>query len=380
MASTWSWSEWEAHEYDIKKTFSQTISDIQEFWSFAKAYMSLKKNDRQNERVLATTFTERYELPLAYHERYRIPFILLNKSLAPQNLPDSVYQEVRQLLHLYIDYQQKKTFQKILKIRHDREQLPIKAFQEEIVHAVREYQVVLIAGDTGCGKSTQVPQYLMEAGFRKIACTQPRRIACQALAKRVAYETLQEHGLRIAYQIRFEGTKTRATRILFLTEGVLLRQCAVDPLLMQYDVVILDEVHERHITCDFLLGILKRMIRDRPLLKLVLMSATINYELFSRYFDSCRVIKIPGRMYPVDVEYCPIGDEDGNLVDEKRIEERMASRNRVSILAKPSRVDAGKERAQKALYKDLESSLCKNRSHFIMNYFFQLLISRLWKE
>ena len=335
------WKEWESYERQIKHTLSPFVSNVHEFWEFAKAYVTAKRTSNESESVTATPFAQIHELPLRYHERYRIPFSILGL-VFDKELPDILCRETRHLLHVYTDYKQKKSFQKIWKILKDREELPIKAFQNHIVQAVHENQVVLIAGDTGCGKSTQVPQYLMEAGFRKMACTQPRRIACQSLAKRVAYETLQEYGSRIAYQIRFEGTKTHATRILFLTEGVLLRQCASDPLLMQYDVMILDEVHERHITCDFLLGILKAMIRDRPQLKLVLMSATVNHELFSRYFDSCTVVKVPGRMYPVEVIYRPSGDDDTRLVDEKAIEERQALGRTVSIIAKSTRMDPGK--------------------------------------
>ena len=135
-------------------------------------------------------------------------------------------------------------------------------------------------------------QYLLEAGFDKIACTQPRRIACISLAKRVSYETLNEYGSQVAFQVRFEKTKTSWTKILFLTEGLLLRQMSTDQLLTQYSVIVIDEVHERHIFTDFLLGVLKCLLKLRPDLKLVLMSATINISLFSNYFDGAPVIKV----------------------------------------------------------------------------------------
>ena len=137
-----------------------------------------------------------------------------------------------------------------------------------------------------------MPQYLLEAGFDKIACTQPRRIACISLAKRVSYETLNEYGSQVAFQVRFEKTKTSWTKILFLTEGLLLRQMSTDQLLTQYGVIVIDEVHERHIFTDFLLGVLKCLLKLRPDLKLVLMSATINISLFSNYFDGAPVIKV----------------------------------------------------------------------------------------
>jgi HrpA-like RNA helicase len=125
-------------------------------------------------------------------------------------------------------------------------------------------------GDTGCGKSTQVPQYLLQAGFSRIACTQPRRIACISLSKRVAYETLNEFGSTVGYQIRFEKSKTQATRIVFVTEGLVLRQISSDPTLSDYDIIVLDEVHERHLAGDFLLGVMKCLVQSRKDLKLVI--------------------------------------------------------------------------------------------------------------
>lgn len=126
----------------------------------------------------------------------------------------------------------------------------------------------------------------MESGYSRIACTQPRRIACYSLAKRVSYETQNTHGSQVAYQVRFDKTSTENTKILFLTEGVLLRQYASDPLLRMYDLIIVDEVHERHSSGDFLLSILKGIVIERPELKIVLMSATINAELFSGFFKA----------------------------------------------------------------------------------------------
>jgi HrpA-like RNA helicase len=162
----------------------------------------------------------------------------------------------------------------------------------------------------GCGKSTQVPQYLLHAGYNNICCSQPRRIACISLRKRVAYETCNEFGTQIGYQIRFEKSKSKHTKILFLTEGLLLRQVATDPLLSNYNVIILDEVHERHLSCDFLLGVMKCLIHQRSDdLKVILMSATINIELFSSYFGNCPVIQVPGRLYPIELQYFPISKE-----------------------------------------------------------------------
>lgn len=151
---------------------------------------------------------------------------------------------------------------------------------------------MLIAGDTGCGKSTQIPQYLLNAGFDGIVCTQPRRIAAVSLCKRVAFETLNEYGTHIGYQIRFEKHRSKHTKMIFLTEGLLLRQISSDAMLKDYNVIILDEIHERHLTCDFLLGVVKCLVQHRTDLKVILMSATINIQLFAQYFNNCPVVQV----------------------------------------------------------------------------------------
>lgn len=201
--------------------------------------------------------------------------------------------------------------QKLKKLRKSQQSLPIYQFKQKIIDTIRDNQVVILAGDTGCGKSTQLPQFLLSNGYTKIACTQPRRIACISLAKRVAFETLNEFGSQIAYQIRFERTKSARTRMLFLTEGLLLRQITADPLLSMYNVIILDEVHERHLHGDFLLGILKELLLKRGDLKLICMSATINIDLFSNYFEGkAPVICVPGRLYPIQLHYRPLNDRE----------------------------------------------------------------------
>ena len=228
-----------------------------------------------------------------------------------------------------------------VKVQTQRRELPVYQFRERVIDTVRSNQVTIIAADTGAGKSTQVPQFLMEAGFENIACTQPRRIACISLAKRVSYETMNIYGSQIAYQIRFEGTRTETTKVLFLTEGVLLRQFSSDPQLTQYDCIVIDEVHERHAMGDFLLGILKRVLRDRPTLKLVLMSATINSNLFSKYFNNAPLIEVPGRLFPVDIRYIPCAEEiDMNVVDPRLVEERKKAEFKRSIPAKSLGNDA----------------------------------------
>lgn len=209
-------------------------------------------------------------------------------------------------VQLSLDFCNDLKFKKIKELRKSQRELPIAERRREILQLLDNNQVLIVAGDTGCGKSTQVPQYLLQGGYTGIACTQPRRIACTSLARRVAHETLNAYGSEVAYQIRFETMKSKRTKILFLTEGLLLRQMEKDSLLQQYNVIILDEVHERHLNSDLLLGLLRDMIGKRDDLKLILMSATINLELFKDYFHGAPVIQVPGRLFPIQLRYHPI--------------------------------------------------------------------------
>lgn len=148
---------------------------------------------------------------------------------AARSLSADIREEYRKMLPIFEDFLQTRSFGRIVKLAKDKANLPIAAFADDIVDALRRNQAVVLAGDTGCGKSTQVPQYLLRAGFRNMCCTQPRRISAIALARRVSFETLNEHGAEVAFKIRFDSSRGQATRILFLTEGVLLRELASDP-------------------------------------------------------------------------------------------------------------------------------------------------------
>ncbi|KAE9553890.1 hypothetical protein FO519_002879 [Halicephalobus sp. NKZ332] len=152
---------------------------------------------------------------------------------------------------------------------------------------------------------SKVPQYLLHAGYCKIACTEPRRLACIALAHRVSSELMDELGDKVAYQTRFEKTRNSFTKLLFLTDGLLLRQMSMDHNLDQYQVVILDEVHERQLPGDLLCSLLRDLAARRSDFKLIIMSATINLKLFSEFFPSAPIIQIPGRLYPIQLKYCP---------------------------------------------------------------------------
>uniref|UniRef100_A0A452H9F0 Uncharacterized protein n=1 Tax=Gopherus agassizii TaxID=38772 RepID=A0A452H9F0_9SAUR len=261
-------------------------------------------------------------LPQEYDPRYRINLSVLSgdveglaqgRSGGPRRGPGVPAERLSQfraaLLH-YLDFAQKQSFAKLAKLQRERAALPIAQYRDRLLRAVAQNQVVVVAGDTGCGKSTQVPQYLLAAGYSHVACTQPRRIACISLAKRVGFESLHQYGAEVGYQIRFESTRSLATKIVFLTEGLLLRQVQRELALPGYQVLIADEVHERHLHSDFLLGVLRRLLPSRPDLKLVLMSATINIRLFAGYFGGAPVVQVPGRLFPITVVYQPIPQEE----------------------------------------------------------------------
>ncbi len=192
--------------------------------------------------------------------------------------------------------------------------LPITAHREEIVEAIRNHQVVVIAGETGSGKTTQIPKFSLEAGRGTtglIGCTQPRRIAASAMAERVAAELNCKLGETVGYQVRFRRKLTARTLIKFMTDGILLADSAADRFLNAYDTIILDEAHERSLNIDFLLGYIKQLLPRRPDLRVVVTSATIDTEKFSRHFSDAPVIEVSGRGYPVELLYLPLEEQSG---------------------------------------------------------------------
>ncbi|WP_376692549.1 ATP-dependent RNA helicase HrpA [Wenzhouxiangella sp. EGI_FJ10409] len=184
--------------------------------------------------------------------------------------------------------------------------LPIAAHAGDIIEAIREHQVVIVAGETGSGKSTQLPKLCLDAGRGErglIGCTQPRRIAARSVARRVAEELGTELGHAVGFQVRFTDRVSDQSYIKFMTDGILLAEVHRDRLLDAYDTLIIDEAHERSLNIDFLLGYLKRLTRRRPDLKIIITSATIDTERFAEHFDGAPVITVEGRGYPVDIQY-----------------------------------------------------------------------------
>ena len=194
--------------------------------------------------------------------------------------------------------------------------LPISARREEISEALNRHQVLIVAGDTGSGKSTQLPQYCLELGRGiegLIAHTQPRRLAARALAARIAEELSQPVGAAVGYRVRFADQVSPATRLVLMTDGLLLAELTSDPLLRRYDTIIVDEAHERTLNIDLLLGVLKRLLPKRPDLKLIVTSATLDVERVARFFGDAPILTVSGRMHPIEVRYTDNADEDPDL-------------------------------------------------------------------
>jgi ATP-dependent helicase HrpA len=195
-------------------------------------------------------------------------------------------------------------------------ELPISGRRDEIVGAIRDHQVLIVCGDTGSGKTTQLPKLAWLAGrgrAGRIGCTQPRRLAASSMARRVAEEMRCPLGHQVGYQVRFADHTTRETIIKFMTDGILLAETQADRSLRRYDALIIDEVHERSLNIDFILGYLNNLLPGRPDLKLILSSATLDAERFSRFFGNAPVITVEGRTYPIEDIYQPPHSDDEDL-------------------------------------------------------------------
>ncbi|WP_448810733.1 ATP-dependent RNA helicase HrpA [Agromyces bauzanensis] len=195
-------------------------------------------------------------------------------------------------------------------------ELPVSAQREEIARALRDHQVVIVAGATGSGKTTQLPKICLELGRESIAHTQPRRIAARTIAERISEELGVELGGLVGYQVRFTDRVSESTHVKVMTDGILLNEIHRDRELRRYDTIIIDEAHERSLNIDFLLGYLKRLLPRRPDLKVIVTSATIDPESFARHFADASgtpapVIEVSGRTYPVEVRYRPLVAEGG---------------------------------------------------------------------
>ena len=215
------------------------------------------------------------------------------------------------------EYQKKQ-----MTIAETKKSLPVFPFRESFLEAVEQHQVLIVEGETGSGKTTQLPQYLYESGFCKkineegeeitvkIGCTQPRRVAAMSVSARVAEEMNVKLGNEVGYSIRFEDCTSERTALHYMTDGMLLRVFLSEPDLKSYSVMIIDEAHERTLHTDILFGLIKDIARFRPDLKLIISSATLDAEKFSEFFDDAPIFRIPGRRFPVDIYYTKAPEAD----------------------------------------------------------------------
>jgi ATP-dependent helicase HrpA len=211
-------------------------------------------------------------------------------------------------------------------------ELPITARKDEIVAAIRANQVVVIAGETGSGKTTQLPKMCLDAGLgirAQIGCTQPRRVAALSISRRIAEELSVTWGREVGCKIRFDDRSSFETYIKLMTDGILLAEAQGDPQLSDYDAIIIDEAHERSLNIDFLLGHLKGLLAHRSDLKLIITSATIDTQMFSRHFNDAPIIEVSGRMYPVEVVYQSQADESDEQGDLNYVDAAVQAAERI---------------------------------------------------
>ena len=199
-------------------------------------------------------------------------------------------------------------------IQYQRKILPIFEYKEKILELLKTNQLIIIEGETGSGKTTQIPQYLYESGYcnnkKKICITQPRRVAAMSVATRVAFEMNVKCGHEVGYAIRFEENVTITTKIIYMTDGIFLRYLLSDNQMSDFSVIIIDEAHERSIYTDVIFGIIKQLIKKRKDLRVIISSATLSTTKFQNYFFEAPVVQVPGRRYPVDIYYTKSPEPD----------------------------------------------------------------------
>lgn len=198
-------------------------------------------------------------------------------------------------------------------------ELPVSGKKQQIADLIRQHQVVIIAGETGSGKTTQIPKICLELGLGVkgyIGHTQPRRLAARSVASRIAQELHCELGTTVGYKVRFNDQVQGNTLVKLMTDGILLAEIQQDRLLNEYDTIIIDEAHERSLNIDFILGYLKQLLPKRPDLKVIITSATIDVDRFSRHFNQAPIVEVSGRTYPVDVRYRPLQQNSEEVSDD----------------------------------------------------------------
>lgn len=265
---------------------------------------------------------------------------LLQRRLSENKPADRIQDEVIQLL----ERSEERVAKRQYSARIHYPDLPVSGRRDEIAKAIAEHQVVVVAGETGSGKTTQLPKICLELGLGRkgmIGHTQPRRLAARTVANRIAEELETSLGSTVGYQVRFTEQVADNTMVKLMTDGILLAETQNDRYLERYEVLIIDEAHERSLNIDFLLGYLHRILPKRPDLKVIITSATIDLERFSKHFNNAPVIEVSGRTYPVDVLYRPLEDLDEGT--DKSIPEGIvcAAEELIRMERKAGRTGAG---------------------------------------
>jgi len=210
--------------------------------------------------------------------------------------------------------------------------LPITKYKDKIIRSIKQHQILIISGETGSGKTTQIPKFCLEAGrgiFGKIGCTQPRRIAAISVSGRISEELGEKIGKTVGFKIRFKDQGSRDSHIKIMTDGILLAETQRDRFLNGYDTIIVDEAHERSLNIDFILGILKSLLEKRKDLKVIITSATIDTEKFSKAFHNAPVLEVSGRLYPVEVKYLPESSDNKQKEEAAYTEQAVKAVDRI---------------------------------------------------
>ncbi|KAI8084193.1 P-loop containing nucleoside triphosphate hydrolase protein [Gilbertella persicaria] len=285
----------EKGKIDRKKKESALYKRYEEEEKFETEHDLWEKSQIQKATAKASRQQEDDDYDYVFDEDQKIDFVMAAKL----NEPDP--KDIELLERIDAAERKAKSIEEI------RKSLPIYQYRDSLLDAIDEYQVLIIVGETGSGKTTQLPQYLYEHGFtkdgKKIGCTQPRRVAAMSVAARVAEEMGVHLGQEVGYSIRFEDATSDKTCVKYMTDGMLLREFMTEPDLASYSCMIIDEAHERTLSTDILFGLIKDIARFRPDLKLLISSATMNAQKFSEYFDDAPIFNIPGRPYPVEIYY-----------------------------------------------------------------------------
>jgi pre-mRNA-splicing factor ATP-dependent RNA helicase DHX16 len=259
----------------------------------------LEQSAKAKAQINRAEFVDEGNYEYVFDDSQKINFIMDAKMEGTQK----AMSHEQRILQEKLDAAEKKA----ASIEDTRKSLPIYQFRDEIIQAVHDHQVLIIVGETGSGKTTQIPQYLHEAGFTKngmkVGCTQPRRVAAMSVASRVAEEMGVKIGNEVGYAIRFEDNTSDKTVLKYMTDGMLLRELLTEPDLGQYSALMIDEAHERTVPTDIACGLLKDIAKARPDLKLLISSATMDAQKFQQYFNDAPIFNIPGRRYPVDIHY-----------------------------------------------------------------------------